>query len=198
MTWCPEGILEPYPSPEKKEIQDSLRIWIPRLEFRIPGIPHLCQRNLDSWFHSLVGFRVPNYPDSEIRITWGKYPSIQKNVYTYTHIHLPLGTIVSDRSSCLKFLADILRPSEWVFQNIVWRTAPELPCQDERHLGYSLSRLLPATFQLPTSESLQCVRRNLPTRGRLPRTCTISLHHSMLRCDVLGCFTSINVWISTF
>ena len=43
--------------------------------------------------------------------------------------------------------------------------------------------MLPEKFQLPTSESPQCVCRELPTRGRLPRTCTISSHHTMLRCD---------------
>ena len=40
--------------------QDSPGLWIPRRGFRIPGIGFgiLCQRNLDSEFQSLVGFRI--------------------------------------------------------------------------------------------------------------------------------------------
>ena len=30
-----------------------------------------------------MGFRIPNFPDSEIRITWGEYPSIQKNIQLF-------------------------------------------------------------------------------------------------------------------
>jgi len=36
-------------------MQDSLRFWIPRREFR----NILCQWKLDSRFQSLVGFRIP-------------------------------------------------------------------------------------------------------------------------------------------
>ena len=40
--------------------QDSPGLWIPRRGFRIPGTGFgiLCQRNLDSEFQSLVGFRI--------------------------------------------------------------------------------------------------------------------------------------------
>ena len=60
----------------------------------------------------LPWFRNPNY------VGRANVPAY-KRTYTHihSHIHFPLGTIVSDRSSRPKFLAGILRPSEWVFQN---------------------------------------------------------------------------------
>ena len=46
----------------RKAIQDSLGFWIPHCGFWIPGVGFriLCQKNLDSGFQSLVGFRIPD------------------------------------------------------------------------------------------------------------------------------------------
>ena len=77
------GLWNHIPRPRKRKSRTVLDSGFHALNSRY-WIPNLCRGNLDSWFHSLVGFRIPNFPDSEIRITWGEYPSIQKNIYTYT------------------------------------------------------------------------------------------------------------------
>ena len=74
--------MEPYSSPEKKEIQDSLGFWIPRLEFEV-----LDSKSLSEELGFLISF-VSGIPDSKFprfrnRITWGEYPSIQKNIQLF-------------------------------------------------------------------------------------------------------------------
>ena len=76
------GLWNHIPRPRKRKSRTVLDSGFHFLNSRY-WIPNLCQRNLDSWFHSLVGFRIPNFPDSEIRITWGEYPSIQKNIQLF-------------------------------------------------------------------------------------------------------------------
>ena len=76
------GLWNHIPRPRKRKSRTVLDSGFHALNSRY-WIPNLCQRNLDSWFHSLVGFRIPNFPDSEIRITWGEYPSTQKNIQLF-------------------------------------------------------------------------------------------------------------------
>ena len=118
--------MEPYSSPKKKEIQDSLGFWIPRLEFEV-----LDSKSLSGELGFLISF-VSGIPDSKFprfrnpnymgRIS--QYTKEHIHIYTtnnnnnisficmtiimYDHIHFPLGTIVSDRSSRPRFLADVL------------------------------------------------------------------------------------------
>ena len=61
--------MEPYSSPEKKEIQDSLGFWIPRLEFEV-----LDSKSLSGELGFLISF-VSGIPDSKYDIFTDLYPS---------------------------------------------------------------------------------------------------------------------------